>query len=217
MKRYVSLKSRDAQLLLERMKLAISEPWRPHQPGFQLDHTIFLERLLNDIALENTRGALGLSPASDEDPQMMERLRRAALLRVVAREQGRLSGWEPTEVEMTDRAAALWSALGVKNSGTAVRWMTRHGVSEQMLRGYLSDELHLARLANLQRGRDRTRVGARVSDQPFASAQRGRRRLRCARRIILPERMVGVPRHRQLRDITAAFPIDYDEIIGLGP
>jgi hypothetical protein len=151
LKRYVSLKSRDAQLLLERMKLAISEPWRPHQPGFQLDHTIFLERLLNDIALENTRGALGLSPASDEDPQMMERLRRAALLRVVAREQGRLSGWEPTEVEMTDRAAALWSALGVKDAGTAVRWMTRHSVSEQMLRGYLSDELHVARLANLQR------------------------------------------------------------------
>jgi hypothetical protein len=146
--RYVSLKSRDAQLLLEQIKVAVSKPWRPHKPCFELQHTIFLERLLNQIALENVRAML---PAISEDqrPQTMERLRRAALLRLVAREQALPLGWEPTDAEISDRAAALWSAFAVKDTDAAVRWMTRHGVSEQMLRDYLIGELLVDRLANL--------------------------------------------------------------------
>ncbi|PJG51264.1 hypothetical protein CVM73_32120 [Bradyrhizobium forestalis] len=149
--RYVSLKSRDAELLLQRMKLAVGEPWQPHRPCFELDRTIFLERLLNEIAMESSRSILGLPLAADEDLQVMESLRRAALLRIVAREQAGRSGWESTEAEFLDRAGALWSTLGMTDSAAAERWMTRHGISEEMLRLHLVDELNVARLANMHR------------------------------------------------------------------
>jgi hypothetical protein len=50
--RYVSLKSRDAVLLLEGMQRAVDEGWQPHQANFKLEHTVFLERLLNEVASE---------------------------------------------------------------------------------------------------------------------------------------------------------------------
>ena len=81
----------------------------------------------------------------------MENLRRAALLRVVAREAAERSGWELNPVEMTERASALWSAMGLADAEATRRWMKQNGISEQTLRSYISDEVHVARLIRAYR------------------------------------------------------------------
>ena len=150
--RYVSLKARDAAALLATMKDFIAEPWQPKEVSFAFEHTIFIDRLLNEIALAKTRKSLGLphQPA-DREARLMDHLRRAALLRVVAREQAKRSGWELNPGEIAERASALWSAMGLTDTEVASRWMERNGISEQTLRSYISDELYVARLNSAHR------------------------------------------------------------------
>ncbi len=150
--RYVSLKARDATALLAKMKDFIAEPWQPKQVSFAFEHTIFIDRLLNEIALEKTRKSLDLpQEPADREAQLMDRLRRAALLRVVAREQAKHSGWELNPVEMVERASAFWSAMGLTDAEACRQWMQRNGISEQTLQSYISDELYVARLNSAYR------------------------------------------------------------------
>ena len=151
-KRYVSLKARDAAALLAKMKAVIAEPWRPKQVDFTFEHTIFIDRLLNEIALEKTRKSLDLPHTPpDREAAMMDQLRRSALLRVIAREAAARSGWQLTPVEMTEGASALWSAMGLTDAETATRWMQRNGISERTLWSYVGDELYVARLIRAYR------------------------------------------------------------------
>jgi hypothetical protein len=150
--RYVSLKARDAAALLTKMKDFIAEPWQPKQVDFAFEHTIFIDRLLNEIALEKTRKSLDLPRApANHEAQMMDHLRRAALLRVVAREQAKHSGWELNPVEFAEKASAFWSAMGLTDAEVASQWMERNDVSEQTLQSYISDELYVARLNSAYR------------------------------------------------------------------
>ncbi|TYO68392.1 hypothetical protein FXV83_00740 [Bradyrhizobium hipponense] len=150
--RHVSLKARDAAALLAKMKEVIAEPWQAGHPNFIYEPTIFMDRLLNEIALEKTRASLALPQESAErEARSIDQLRRAALLRVVAREHARRSGWELDQAELAEKASALWSALGVRSPEAAMRWMERSGISEQKLRSYISDELYVARLNGVHR------------------------------------------------------------------
>lgn len=150
--RYVSLKARDAVALLAKMRDFIAEPWRPKQVSFAFEHTIFIDRLLNEIALQKTRKILNFAEEPvDREAALMERLRRAALLRVVARERARESGWEVNPVEIAEKASAFWSAVGPTDAEAANRWMERNGISEQTLQSYISDELYVARLISVHR------------------------------------------------------------------
>jgi hypothetical protein len=150
--RYVSLKARDAAALLAKMKDFIAEPWQPGKVGFAFEQTIFLDRLLNEIALEKARKSLDLpQQPADREAQSMDQLRRAALLRVVARERAKHSGWELSPMEIAERAGAFWSAMGLTDAEAAGRWMKQNGVSEQTLRSYISDELYIARLNSAHR------------------------------------------------------------------
>lgn len=149
--RYISLKARDATALLTRMKDFIAEPWKPKQCNFVFEQTIFIDRLLNEIALEKAAKCLCLAQEPDRDPELMENLRRAALLRIVAREAAERSGWQLNPVEVTERANALWSAIGITDTKVAQRWMQRNGISEQVLRSYIGDELYVARLIRAYR------------------------------------------------------------------
>lgn len=149
---HVSLKRRDAAALLAKMKEVIAEPWQARHPNFIYEPTIFMDRLLNEIALEKTRASLALPQESAErEARSIDQLRRAALLRVVAREHARRSGWELDQVELAEKASTIWSALGVTNPEAAVRWMERNGISEQTLQSYISDELYVARLNGVHR------------------------------------------------------------------
>ena len=150
--RYVSLKARDAAALLVEMKKFIAEPWQPKQVSFVFEQTVFIDRLLNEIALEKVRKSNNLpQEPPDRKALSMENLRRAALLRVVAREAAERSGWELNPVEMTERASALWSAMGLADAEATRRWMKQNGISEQTLRSYISDEVHVARLIRAYR------------------------------------------------------------------
>jgi hypothetical protein len=150
--RHISLKSRDAAALLAKMKEVIAEPWQASQPSFVYEPTIFMDRLLNEIALEKTRASLALpQEPSEREARSMDQLRRAALLRVVAREHARRLGWELNQVEIAERASAFWSALGVTGPEAAMRWMERNGISEQTLRSCISDELYVAHLNGVHR------------------------------------------------------------------
>jgi len=143
--RYVSLKARDAAALLVKMKSFIAEPWQPKQVSFAYEETIFIDRLLNEIAIEKARKTLDLPQESpDREAELLDRLRRAALLRVVAREAAERSGWQLNHLELNERACALWSAMGLADA--AGRWMHRNGISEQTLWSFIADELYVARL-----------------------------------------------------------------------
>jgi hypothetical protein len=150
--RYVSLKARDAAALLAEMKDFIAEPWQPKEVSFAFEQTIFIDRLLNEIGLEKTRKSLNLpQQAADREAQLIDHLRRAALLRVVAREQAKRSGWELNPVEIAERASTLWSEMGLTDAEAASQWMERNDISEQTLRSYISDELYVARLNSAHR------------------------------------------------------------------
>lgn len=149
--RYVSLKARDAAALLAAMKDHIAKPWRPHEVNFNYEHTIFIDRLLNDIALEKARNTLDWAPPAAREAQAMDELRRAALLRTVAREQAQRAGWELTRFEIAEKAGALWSAMGITDAEHARGWMERNGIAEQTLQSYISDEIYVARLTSAHR------------------------------------------------------------------
>jgi hypothetical protein len=150
--RHVSLKARDAAALLARMKEVIAEPWQANQPSFTYEATIFMDRLLNEIALDKARASLALpQEPAEREARSMDKLRHAALLRVIAREHARHAGWKLNQVEIAERVNALWSALGVTSPEAAMRWMERNGISEQALLSYISDELYVARLNGVHR------------------------------------------------------------------
>jgi hypothetical protein len=150
--RYVSLKARDAAALLAEMRDFIAKPWQPKQVSFAYERTIFVDRLLNEIALEKVHKSLNLPQLSaDREALLMNDLRRAALLRLVARDRAKHSGWQLNPVEMTERASALWSAMGLPDAEAAGRWLERNGISEQTLWTYISDELYVARLTSAYR------------------------------------------------------------------
>jgi hypothetical protein len=149
--RYVSLKGRDAAALLERMKAYTNEPWQPKRIDFVFEQTIFIDRLINEVALDRVRSSLQLPLEANRDTQMMEQLRRAALLRVVARDQAKRRGWEPGPDEIAEKANAIWSALELDSTQARARWMTQNSVSEQTLLSYISDELCVARLNSAHR------------------------------------------------------------------
>jgi hypothetical protein len=150
--RYVSLKARDAAALLAEMRDFIAKPWQPKQVSFAYERTIFVDRLLNEIALEKVHKSLNLPQVSaDREALLMNDLRRAALLRLVARDRAKHSGWQLNPVEMTERASALWSAMGLPDAEAAGRWLERNGISEQTLWTYISDELYVARLTSAYR------------------------------------------------------------------
>lgn len=174
--RYVSLKARDAVALLTKMRDFVAEPWRPRQAGFTFEHTIFIDRLLNEIALQKSRKILGLAEHPvDRETVLMERLRRAALLRVVARERARDSGWELSPVEIAEKASAFWTAVGLTDAEAANRWMERNGISEQTLQSYISDELYVARLNNVHRVEVERELALQMlmtqADQPAGSSR----------------------------------------------
>lgn len=172
--RYVSLKARDAVALLTKMREFIAEPWQPRQVSFAFEHTIFIDRLLNEIALQKSRKILGLAEdPMDRETELMERLRRAALLRVVARERAMDSGWELNPVEIAERASAFWSAMGLTDAEAANRWMERNGISEQTLQSYISDELYVARLNSVHRVEVERELALQMlmtQDQPSGSS-----------------------------------------------
>jgi hypothetical protein len=148
---YVSLKARDAAALLAAIKDSMAEPWTIQKPNFAFEHTIFIDRLLNEIAIDKTRKSLDLAPEPDREQELMQYLRRAALLRLVAREAADRCGWQLSRLEVTERANALWAHMGITDSEGARRWMQCNGISEQMLQSYIADELYIARLVRAYR------------------------------------------------------------------
>jgi hypothetical protein len=150
--RYVSLKARDAAALLVKVKECLGGAWQPKKVDFEFVLTIFFERLLVEIAVGNVRKSTDFQqqPAGQE-AQLMDRLRRAALLRVVAREQAKRSGWELNPVEVSERVSTFWSQMGIESARAAQQWMKQNSISDQTLQSYLADELYIARLNSLYR------------------------------------------------------------------
>jgi hypothetical protein len=58
-----SLKARDAAALLSEMKRHVAAPWTPKQVDFVFERTVFIERLLGEIAAERARA--GASAQAD--------------------------------------------------------------------------------------------------------------------------------------------------------
>lgn len=145
--RHVSLKARDAATLLIEMKKITAEPWKPKQVDFAIERTIFIERLLNEIALEKTRNALHLDHVSpDAEEQSIDHLRRTVLLRLAARDAARQFGWELSTDEINESASALCTRIGLAGPDAVLQWMNRNAISEQMFWSYVSDELYIGRL-----------------------------------------------------------------------
>jgi hypothetical protein len=150
--RYVSLKARDAAALLVKVKECLGGAWQPKKVDFGFEQTIFIERLLVEIAVGNVRKSADFQQQpADQEAQLMDRLRRAALLRVVAREQAKRSGWELNPVEVSERVSAFWSQMGIASAGAAQHWMKQNNISDQTLQSYLADQLYIARLNSLYR------------------------------------------------------------------
>jgi hypothetical protein len=145
--RCTSLKARDAATLLTEMKILTAAPWKPKQVDFEIEPTIFVERLLNEIALEKASKTLNREqPSRDGQEQSINGLKRSMLLRLAARDAARQYGWELSPDEISEQASTLWARIGISDSDAALRWMDRNSVSEQIIRSYLSDELYIDRL-----------------------------------------------------------------------
>lgn len=145
--RYVSLKARDATALLTEMKNIVAEPWKPKQVHAEIERTIFIERLLNDIALENTLNNPHLGRAlSESEEQTLDHLRRNTLLRVAARDAASQFGWELGTDEINEKANAFCARLGLTDPDAVRQWMNQNAISEQMFWSYISDELYIGRL-----------------------------------------------------------------------
>ncbi|WP_407520160.1 TfuA-like protein [Methylobacterium oryzisoli] len=133
---FVSLKARDAAALLAEIGREAAQPWVPRPAGYTVAHTVFVERLLNEIALERAGGG-GPLPAG---------LREAALLAFIARAASREFGWSPGPDEMTEAAGALFARLGLTDPAQVTAWMQAHGLTEAAVWGRLRDDLLVARL-----------------------------------------------------------------------
>jgi hypothetical protein len=145
--RCVSLKARDAATLLTAMKKFAAEPWRPKQVDFEIEQTIFVERLLNEIALERANKTLSLEHLnSNSEEQSIDCLKRTMLLRVAARGAARQFGWELSADEISEKANILFARIGLLDSDSVLQWMKRNTISEQMFRSYVNDELYIDRL-----------------------------------------------------------------------
>ena len=140
--RRTSLKARDAAALLTEMKRQVGEPWTPKQVDFAFERTIFIERLINEIALNRARG----EQAPDHGEGSMEGLTRETLLRVAARDAAKRFGWEPSVEEMSEEAGALCARIGLADSEAVRRWLESHAITEQMFWAHVSDELLIKRL-----------------------------------------------------------------------
>jgi hypothetical protein len=145
--RCVSLKARDAATLLTAMKKLAAEPWKPKQVNFEIERTIFVERLLNEIALEKANKTLSLEHLnSNSEEQSIDYLKRTMLLRVAARGAAKQFGWELSTDEISEKASTLFARIGLLDSDSALQWMKRNTISEQMFRSYVNDELYIDRL-----------------------------------------------------------------------
>lgn len=141
-----SLKARDAEALLVEMKRHVGAPWTPKKPDFVFEHTIFVERLLNELAMEKAQEAPAPDPACPGAPSI-EALRRESLLAVLARAAAEEFGWDPRAEEIGEEAGALYARLGLDDTRSVEAWMKTHGITEAALWTFLRDELFVKRLA----------------------------------------------------------------------
>ncbi|WP_287746463.1 TfuA-like protein [Methylobacterium sp.] len=133
---FVSLKARDAAALLAEIGREAAQPWEPRPVDYTVAHTVFVERLLNEVALERA-GGRGPVPAA---------LRESTLLALLARAAAREFGWSPGPDELTEAAGALFARLGLSGPAQVEAWMQAHGLSEAAVWARLRDDLLVARL-----------------------------------------------------------------------
>lgn len=146
---YKSLKARDAAALLTEMQKHVAQPWTPKKTDFVFERTIFIERLINEIALAKALKESGSPPAEaprDREQPPIDNLRRETLLRIAARQAAAQLGWEPGADEIIEEVSALCNRLGLADTQSLQVWMEQSAISEQMLAAYIADELFTKRL-----------------------------------------------------------------------
>jgi hypothetical protein len=145
-----SLKARDAAALLTAMAEHIREPWVPKRVDFVFERTIFVERLINDIALAKAWDD-GASPtpsaAPGHDETALSDIRRETLLGIAARRWAEQLGLEPSPDELEEEASAFCARLGLTDPTSVRNWLKRHSMTEQIFWTYMRDELLVGRLA----------------------------------------------------------------------
>lgn len=142
--RWTSLKAGDAVALLAAMREAMARPPDPKRVGFTLEETVFLDRLRNEIAVEEALTACGVPPgseAADAEPR-----RRAVLLNLLVRESALAAGWEVTAEDLREEAARLCGLLGLTDTKALSDRLTAVGLGEAAFWAHLRDELFVRRL-----------------------------------------------------------------------
>ena len=145
-----SLKARDAAALLAAMAVHIREPWAPKTVDFVFERTIFVERLINDIA-----PCKGIGGRCVADNISVAGSRRDGALGHQARDPSQNCcapmaeqlGLEPIPDELEEEASTFCARLGLTDSSSVSRWLKRHSITEQMFWTYMRDELLVGRLA----------------------------------------------------------------------
>jgi len=146
------LKAQDAIVLLCTMRDFASTSPRPKQIHFELERTIFLEQLINEVGLMRAAGLTAL-PESEDTPlcvgETIATLRKRMLLRLLAREVGERLGWRLIVEEVEAYAARFRAKFGMLAPDAMRAWMAIVGLTEDEFWRFVNDALLIERLERL--------------------------------------------------------------------
>lgn len=131
------VKERDAVALLESIRDESLGPLRREPPRFDLEHTILLESLGNEVAMARAAGVGGLH-ALDHDAEgpggeLLKVLRKKVLLRRLAVRHAEMLGLEVTSAEVQAMADSFRRRFGLLSRDAMNEWMGRYGVTRAEL------------------------------------------------------------------------------------
>jgi hypothetical protein len=146
------LKERDAEALLAAIRDFAARSPPPRRPEFQLERTIFFERLREEVNLSLVSGSTTLPDDPDAPLRAGESwasLKRQMLVRLLACELGEQRGWRPTDEERNDLVRRFRRQSGLAAPDTMQAWMGIEGVTDKVFRRFIDDELLIERFERL--------------------------------------------------------------------
>ncbi len=157
------LKARDALALLRAIKEAAGRDQPSTTVSFEVERTVFFERLRNEIALDKVSGKR--VSTLDESRELragetIESLRRGMLLRLAARDAAVHLGWQLGADEVAECAGRFCARFNIPDEEARRAWMQSESISDDAFWQFINDTLLIERLDRLYS----TRIGESLAD-----------------------------------------------------